>query len=132
MVDLAEFSKICVSNDSGNSGEHKMSPENESLTPYLEEMSPEKDKMSPGNRDDASIKSNSSGDTGHSGVIPYISKEEVDKTKDDVKETEGSETDKMIGFREPFHYCRQHPHVQNIHREEIDHHIRYSKEHVGE
>ena len=41
-------------NVSDVSGEHKMSPENESLTPYFEEMSPEKDRMSPDNQDDAS------------------------------------------------------------------------------
>ena len=34
-------------NVSGDSGEHKMSPENESLSPYLEEMSPENNGLSP-------------------------------------------------------------------------------------
>ena len=43
-------------NVSGMSGEHKMSPENESLSPYFEEMSPEKDSMSPDNHDDTSTK----------------------------------------------------------------------------
>lgn len=119
-------------NDSGISGEHRMSPENESLTPYLEEMSPEKDRMSPGNQDYATSKSNSSGDNGDNGDISHISKEEGDKTKDDVRETAGSEIDHIIGFREPFYHCKQHPHVQNIHREEIEHHIQYSREHIGE
>ena len=98
-------------NDSGVSGKHKMTPENESLTPYLEEMSPEKDRMSPVNQDYASRKSNSSGDTGHTGVISHMSKEEVDKTAD-IKKNAGSDIDQMIGYREPFWYCKQHPKVQ--------------------
>ena len=112
------------------SGEHKMSPENESLTPYLEEMSPEKDRMSPDNQDDASSKPIKSGDNGDTGDISRISIEEDDKTLV-VKETEGSDIESMIGFREPFWYCKQHPPVQNIHREEIEHHIQYSTEHCG-
>jgi hypothetical protein len=61
-----------------------------------------------------------------------IIKNEVDdKTKDDVKETTGSDTDQMMGFREPYWYCKQHPHVQNIHQEEIEHHIQYTREHIG-
>ena len=100
--DLKNTSLIKIEkNVSGDSGKHKMSPENESLTPYLEEMSPEKDRMSPGNRDHASRKSNSSGDTGQIGVISHISKDEGDKTKD-VKEGSSSDIDQMIGFREPF------------------------------
>ena len=119
-------------NVSGVSGEHKMSPENESLSPYIEGLSPEKNKMSPDNHDGMSSKPIKSGDNGDTGDISHISIEEDDKTKDDVKETKGSAMDQMIGFREPFWYCKQHPHVQNIHREEIEHHIQYSKEHVGE
>jgi hypothetical protein len=124
-------------NVSGVSGEHKMTPENESLTPYLEKMSPgnanlspEKDRMSPDIQDDMSIKSNSSGDNGDTGDISCISIEESDETID-VTGTPRSDIDRMIGFREPFWYCKQHPNVQNIHREEIEHHIQYSKEHAG-
>jgi hypothetical protein len=118
-------------NDSGMSGEHKMSPENEGLTPYLIEMSPGNSGLSPGENSDLSTKQDASGDNGDTGDISCISIEEDDKTKDDVKETEGLEPDQMIGFREPFWYCKQHPHVQNIHREEIEHHIQYSTEHCG-
>jgi hypothetical protein len=32
-----------------------------------------------------------------------------------------------IGFRDVLYYCKQHPSVQNIHLEEIEHHIQYSK-----
>jgi hypothetical protein len=34
-------------NNSDNSGQHKLSPENESLSPYLESLSPVKEKLSP-------------------------------------------------------------------------------------
>jgi len=36
----------------------------------------------------------------------------------------------MIGYRDTFHYCKQHPRVQNITREEIEPHILYSKDHI--
>lgn len=35
-----------------------------------------------------------------------------------------------IGFSDPYYYCKQHSSVQNIHLEEIDYHIQYSKDHV--
>jgi hypothetical protein len=47
----------------------------------------------------------------------------------DIKETADSDTGQMVGFREPFFYCKRHPSVQNIHKEEIERHIQYSKEH---
>jgi hypothetical protein len=43
-------------NDSNVSGEHKMFPENESLTPYLEEMTPENNGLSPEENSDSSTK----------------------------------------------------------------------------
>ena len=101
-------------NNSGNSGEHKITPENESLSPYLEEMSPEKVGLSPVDMEDLSTKYNSSGDTGHSGDISTIPVEK----------------DKRIGFKETLYYCKQHTNVQNIHLEEIERHIKYSKDHV--
>ena len=42
-----------------------------------------------------------------------------------------SNQDPLIGYADPLYYCRQHPHVQNIHQEEIKHHIQYSREHIG-
>ncbi len=44
-------------NVSNNFGENKMSPENELLTPYLEEMSPETDSMTPDNQNGISRRS---------------------------------------------------------------------------
>ena len=60
-------------NNSGNSGEHKLSPENESLSPYFDGLSPVSNKLSPEENDDLSKKSNISGDTGHTGdKLDYI------------------------------------------------------------
>lgn len=35
-----------------------------------------------------------------------------------------------VGFKDPLYYCKQHPQVMNIHLEEMEHHIQYSKGHV--
>lgn len=60
-----------------------------------------------------------------------IKNEEDDKTKDGIKETAGSDKDQMIGLKELLWYCKQHPKVQNTHRDEKNH-IQYSKDHVGD
>ncbi len=110
------------------SDEHKMSPETDSLSPYLEEMSPENCGLSPEENSNLSINPDTSGDNGYTGDISDILKVEEDKPVV-VKETECSDFDQTIGFREPLYYCKQHPNVQNIHLEEIEHHIQYSKDH---
>ena len=51
-------------NNSGNSGEHKLSPENESLSPYFDGLSLVLDKLSPDNQDNTSNKSIKTGDNG--------------------------------------------------------------------
>ena len=109
------------------SGEHKMSPEKETLTQYLEEISPGKHAVSQDSQDNVSTESIKSGDNGDISHTPI---EPEDKAID-IKENPSLETDHLIGFKKPFYYCKQHPDVQNIHREEIEHHIKYSKEHGG-
>ena len=47
-------------NDFGISGEHNLSPENESLSPYLEGLSPVLKKLSPWKTEDLSTKPNDS------------------------------------------------------------------------
>ncbi len=47
-----------------------------------------------------------------------------------VSSNNNSIIDSKVGFRDPLYYCKQHPQVQNIHLEEIEHHIQYSKDHV--
>jgi hypothetical protein len=54
-------------NISGNSGEHKITPESENLSPYFEGLSPVLDKLSPEVKEDLSTNSRSSGDTGYTG-----------------------------------------------------------------
>jgi hypothetical protein len=88
-------------------------PHDEKLSPCLNEMSPEKVGLSPDNNRHLSTESATSGDNGDNGDISPISKE-----------------DERIGFREPLYYCKQHLSVQNIHLEEIEHHIQYSKDHA--
>lgn len=110
-----------------------MSPKNESLTPYLEEMSPVNGSLSPEENSDLSTKSNISGDNGDTGDISNILEEDRDdKGNIRLVEPTNSNADHQIAYREPFYHCKQHPNVQNIRREEIEHHIQYSKEHVGE
>jgi hypothetical protein len=55
-----------------------------------------------------------------------------DKINSILGGTANQNVDHLIIYKEPFYYCIQHPHVQNIHREEIEHHIQFSREHVGE
>jgi hypothetical protein len=80
-------------------------------------MSPENNDVSQDNNKNLSTESIKSGDTGDNGVIspmPMATEEDNER----------------IGFREPLYYCKQHPRVQNIHLEEIEHHMQYSKEHI--
>ncbi|MER5174277.1 MAG: hypothetical protein ABJB76_04135 [Candidatus Nitrosocosmicus sp.] len=158
-------------NNSGNSGENKMSPENESLSPYLDDLSPVKEKLSPEDVEVSSTKSIDGGDTGDTGDKFNVIDEEVDNTQaesqetDDIspenqhipstksldsgdnrdtsntikkendnntnrKEAPSSEMlEQMIEYREPLFHCKQHPKVQNIHREEIEHHILNARDH---
>ena len=51
-------------NNSGNSAEHSISPENESLSPYCDSLSPVSDKLSPENILESSTKSTTTGDKG--------------------------------------------------------------------
>jgi hypothetical protein len=51
-------------NNSGNSGEHNLSPENKSLSPYFDSLSPVSNELSPEENQDLSTKPNNSGDTG--------------------------------------------------------------------
>lgn len=106
---------ISIKRDSNNTSIIKIDktvPHDEKLSPYLDEMSPEHDRLSPDNNKDLSTKSANSGVIGDNGDISPISIQ-----------------DKRIGFKEPLYYCKQHPNVQNIHSEEMEHHIQYSKEH---
>ncbi len=50
-----------VKNNSGISGEHNISPENESLSPYLDGLSPVSQELSPEKTDDLSTKSHEVG-----------------------------------------------------------------------
>ena len=121
-------------NNSGNSGEPKMSLDNESLSPYLDSLSPVLGKVSPEENQDLSTKTMVSGDSGDSGdnfnILEGGEKEDNSKKKDIEENSPSSEVvDQLIGYREPFHYCIQHPRVQNIYREEIERHILYSIDH---
>ncbi|HEY6536191.1 MAG TPA: hypothetical protein VIY08_10435 [Candidatus Nitrosocosmicus sp.] len=109
-------------NNSGNSGEHKLSPENESLSPVSNSLSPE-------DNDDLSTKSNNSGDTRDIGDKSDVIMEEEDKSNDEIKENSDSKTDILIGYGAPYYYCREHLDVENVHKEEIERHILYSKVH---
>ena len=54
---------------------------------------------------------------------------EEEQDKDHSKETSRPNMNDLIGFRAPFYYCREHPDVENTHKEEIERHILYSKVH---
>ena len=122
---------------SGNSGEHKISPDNENLSPYFDSLSPVLIKLSPEENRNLSTKTNNSGDTGHTGdKLNHIM-----EGKNDVGNNSNSSiiTDQCIncpitsghriGHSHPFYYCKEHPKFQNINYEEIKRHIQYSKVH---
>lgn len=44
-------------------------------------------------------------------------------------EIEVLKSEPVIGFREPFYYCKECPKVQNINHKEIKNHLLYSKVH---
>jgi hypothetical protein len=69
-------------NNSGISGEHKVTPENEGLSPYFDSLSPVSNELSPEENQDLSTKSNNSGDTGYTGdKSDYIME---DKNEDSI------------------------------------------------
>jgi hypothetical protein len=115
-------------NNSGNSGEHNISPENEDLSPYLDGLSPVSNELSPEDKEDLSIKHDESGNSGDNGDKSDHIVEDNDK-EDNTRENLDSKTDSLIGYREPFYYCKEHPSVENIYRETIEHHILYSTVH---
>ena len=125
-------------NVAGNSGEHKitpdldiMSPENENLSPVLNELSPEEN-------EDLSTKSDNSGDTGHTGDKSVYVMEDTVKEDDDRSDGISKKCNcqdpagHRIGHNHPFYYCIEHPKVQNIHLESIIHHLLYSTDHKKE
>ena len=119
-------------NNSDNSGEHKMSPDNESLSSYFDSLSPVSNSLSPEANPDFSTNSDDSGNTGHTGDkldIMIEEEAEEDKTNDYTMENSGSKTDSLIGYRKPFYFCKEHPGVENIYRETIEQHILYSTVH---
>ena len=66
-----------------------MSPENESLSPYLDGLSPVSKELSPEENQDLRIKTLNSGETGYTGdKIDYIMEEKYDEDKDKDKDIE--------------------------------------------
>ena len=84
------------------------------LSPVLKELSPE----------DAKVPSTISQDTGDNSDM--MEKENI------VKGEEGypsSKADSLIGYTKPFYHCKQHPLVENIHKEVIEHYLIHSTDH---
>ncbi|HXT84308.1 MAG TPA: hypothetical protein VN704_08260 [Verrucomicrobiae bacterium] len=71
-----------------------------------------------------STKSHNSRDGGDSG-----DKSSILEDMDNVNSKETPNENNLIGFKEPFYYCVEHPKVQNTRIEEIGGHLKYSKEH---
>jgi hypothetical protein len=94
-----------------------MYPENGGLSPYLDNLSSVVEVFV--------LKSSISfGDNAFgSGDKLDIITEEENKSNDDTRENPDSKTDSLIGYRKPFYYCKEHPDVENIHRETIEQHI---------
>ena len=119
------------------SGEHKLSPENESLSPYFDSLTPVSDELSPEVKEDLSTKSNSSGDTGHTGDKSIYVIE--DKYKEDNNHSDSNickncncqkPADHRIRHNHPFYYCIEHPKFINIHLETIEQHFKFSNDHT--
>jgi hypothetical protein len=118
---------INIKRDSNNSSTIRLDhviPHDEKLSPYQNEMSPASDKVSPVNQGITSTESSNTGVNGDTGDISPIPKDNSHQDTDSI-----ISTNPMVGYREPFYFCKQHPNVKNIHPEEIKHHLQYSKEH---
>ena len=101
-----------MKNDSGISGEHNLTPKNESLSPYLEGLSPGSRMLSPTETEELRVTSTVIGDSGHTGDISrLVSKEGKDMGY--PKEI-FSNAEVLIGFRKPFYYCKEYSEVENI------------------
>jgi hypothetical protein len=125
-----------VKNNSGNSGEHKLSPENENLSPYFDGLSPVSSKLSPEENDDLSTKYNVSGDTGYTGdKLDHIVEDKDNFPVNEYRSINNAcidcpkSSDPRIGHIHPFYYCTEHPNVKSIYRETIEQHILYSTLH---
>ncbi len=62
----------------------------------------------------------SSNEPASSGDISSIIGKEIDNTD---LEKEVIPEDQLIDYKKPFYYCKQHPKIQNIYKETIEHHI---------
>jgi hypothetical protein len=58
-----------------------------------------------------------------------IEEKEKEKDNTNTRATPNSYMDNLIGYREPFYCCKEHPKVENIHREAIEQHILYYTSH---
>jgi hypothetical protein len=103
-------------NNSGISGEHTLSPENENLSPYLDSLSPVSNELTPVENQDLSTKSNNSGDTGHTGDKSDYSMEDDDEEDNNHRDSTISKrcncqdpVDHRIGHTHPFYFCIEHP-----------------------
>jgi hypothetical protein len=130
-------------NNSGNSGEHKITPENENLSPYFDslspekdKLSPEKDKLSPEDKEYLSTKLDKSGDNGDNGDKSGYAMVDADREGNNCSDNHTYKncncqysTDSRIVHNHPFYFCIEHPRFENINYEVIQHHMQYSKVH---
>ena len=97
---------------------------------YFDVLSPVSSNLSPEEKEHLSTKSNNPRDTGHTGDKLDVIIEEEEKTNDDVKENLDSNTNRLIGYKAPYYYCKEHPKFINIHSETIEHHLKFSNDHT--
>ncbi len=112
-----------------NSGEHKITPENEGLSPVLNELSPEENP-------DLSTKTIVSGDNGDTGdKLNYIMEGQDDICNKGINSINNNcinypkPSDLRIEHYHPFYYCKEHPKFQNVHFEVIERPLILSKAH---
>jgi hypothetical protein len=118
-------------NDSGNSGENKITPVNDKLSPYIDKLSPETNNRSLNKEEKLSIEKDNSGDNGDNGDNGDKSQSFVLDTNQDSSDKNKvlDQSDSPIGYRNSFYYYKQHPPLKNVHYKEIVDHIRRSDLH---
>ena len=112
-------------NNSDDSGENKITPVNNTLSPYIGELSLEINNMSPGKAEELSIEKDIPGDSGDSGDNSQSFVSDANQDISD-KNKELDQLELTIGYKHPFYYCKQHPQIENIHYDEIVDHIQRS------
>ena len=124
--------------EKNNSGQHKLTLENESLSPYFDCLSPVSNKLSPEDKQDLSTKTTNSGDTGCTGEKSDYIVEGNNYVSDNDHSSSNTNnvyincpipSDQRIRRSHPFYFCKEHLKLENVNLEVFESYLIVAKGH---